>query len=117
MKQFGGKVTKELITRYEESSNWKDGKFQNLVNTTMEISFQALPKLLYKQFCENKEREPSGKLPIQAFINDQFLNSSDQAQFIWYGHSVLLMNLSGKVILIEFFRCRLSFIHKKPVRL
>jgi len=29
-KQFGGTVTKELKTQYEQSENWRNGSFQNL---------------------------------------------------------------------------------------
>ena len=63
-KQFGGKVTKKLKDRYEKSPNWKDGKFMNLEETTMDISFLNMPKLLYRQVFDKAGREPEKNLPI-----------------------------------------------------
>lgn len=101
MKQFGAKPTKEQIDRYSASSNWKGGVFQNQAETTMSISIQTLPKLLYKQFFESKCREPQTPLPVLPFSLDEFLAPSDECKMIWYGHSVGLMRLNGKTILID----------------
>ena len=37
--QFGGKHTKEDVVRYESSGHYKEGKFQNLIPTSMNMSF------------------------------------------------------------------------------
>lgn len=100
LKQFGGKLTKELEKQYAQSPNWKDGKFQNLTTTTMEFSFQSIPHLLYKQFFDKKGREPKQPLSVVPFDKEKFL-SAEKPAFIWYGHSVLLMRLAGKTILID----------------
>ncbi len=101
MKQFGGKVTKKLIERYGQSPNWDGEKFINLEETTMQINFHTLPELLYKQFFEKEGREPNRPIPIQSFDQEQFLAPSDRSKFIWYGHSVVLIRISGKTILID----------------
>ncbi|MEQ8713045.1 MAG: MBL fold metallo-hydrolase [Cyclobacteriaceae bacterium] len=101
MKQFGVKATKEQISRYAQSPNWRDGKFQNLEETTMSINFQTLPKLLYKQFCERKEREPKRLIPVVPFNKESFLAPSDKAKVIWYGHSAVLMRINNKTLLID----------------
>ncbi|MEM8894725.1 MAG: MBL fold metallo-hydrolase, partial [Bacteroidota bacterium] len=101
MKQFGSKATKALLERYAKSDNWRDGKFQNLEETTMSISFQTIPKLLYKQFCERKEREPKAPIPVVPFDKEAFLAPSDKAKFIWYGHSAVLMRINDQTILID----------------
>ena len=100
-KQFGGKVTKVLKERYSTSQNWKNGKFENLEKTVMDISFQDLPKLLYKQFFNAKGRTPKQDLSIEKFESNSFLKEEGGAQFIWYGHSVLLARIEGLTILID----------------
>ncbi len=100
-KQFGGKITKKEIERFQEINNWDGEKFLNLEPTSMDFSFQALPKFLYKQFCEKKGREPSTKIPIVPFDKQAFLAPSEKAKFIWYGHSAILMRINNKTILID----------------
>lgn len=100
-KQFGGKVTKKLKDRYEKSPNWVDGKFMNLEETTMDISFLNMPKLLYRQVFDKAGREPKKDLPILPFDKEKFLEPSDEAKFIWYGHSVALMRINGLTILMD----------------
>lgn len=100
-KQFGGKVRKEQKEQYSKSKNWKEGKFENLVETKMDFSIQDLPKMLYKQFFEAKGREPQQPLEVATFDKEAFLEPSDEPKFIWYGHSVLLMRWLDKTILID----------------
>ena len=101
MIQFGGKITKELSERYAKSPNWKNGKFENLVDTTMNINLQSIPKLLYKQFFKTKERFPKQNIPIIPFNEQSFLKKANSAKLIWYGHSVILMRINSKTILID----------------
>lgn len=100
-KQFGAKVTKELEQRYGQSPQWDGKRFVNLEETGMDISPFQIPKLLYKQFFEKGGREPGSKLPILPFDKTAFLAPSEKMKFIWYGHSVLLLRISGKTILID----------------
>jgi len=53
-KQFGGKVTKELIEEYQKSDNWYKGCFQNLEETNVDMSARKLPSILYKQLFTKK---------------------------------------------------------------
>lgn len=99
--QFGGKANATYKNTYAKSSNWKEGKFMNLEETKMEFSFRNMPELLKKQFFEREDREPKQKIPIIPFQKDSFSSASERAKFIWYGHSVVLMKLNGKTILID----------------
>lgn len=101
LKQFGGKLSPERLERYQKSPNWKDGSFQNLEHTTMGFSPKEIPGLLYKQFTGRKAREPKAALPILTLDKEAFLAPSDKAKMIWYGHSVILMRIASKTILID----------------
>lgn len=100
-KQFGGRVTKELIREYEHSENWKNGSFQNLEHTPVVGKITDLPRILYKQLSKNVSREPKQPLPLKAFDKNSFLTDSEKAKFIWYGHSAILMRMAGLNILID----------------
>ncbi len=100
MKQFGGKVTKTLKSQYEQSPNWKDGQFQNLEKTSMNMGIWDVPGLLKKQIFERAGREPEKPLEIIPFDQESFLNSTE-TNLIWYGHSVILMRINQKTILID----------------
>lgn len=99
-KQFGGKVTKELEVKYAKSPNWKDGQFQNLETTEMDISPLKIPGIIFKQLSK-KGQKPKSDLPIIPFHKEGFLAPSEKAKFIWYGHSVVLMRISGMTVLID----------------
>ncbi|PHN05215.1 MBL fold metallo-hydrolase [Flavilitoribacter nigricans] len=100
-KQFGGKPTKTLIDRYQQSDNWQDGKFQNLEFTDMDISLYKIPGIIYQQLTNRAAREPAAPLPLTNFNRPHFLSPSESARFIWYGHSALLLRLSNRTILID----------------
>ncbi|WP_268036862.1 MBL fold metallo-hydrolase [Algoriphagus sp. PAP.12] len=100
-KQFGGKITPQLLEQYEKSPNWNKGKFQNLQETTMDIGLRDYPKLIRQQLKGRAERIPKSPIPILPFQKEEFLAHSEQMKFVWYGHSVMLMRLDGKTILID----------------
>ena len=89
--QFGAKISKNEVEKFKQSPNWKKDKFENLVETTMAINLKTLPKIIYKQFFEKKNRAPKEELPIIPLDITSFLSTTNQAKFIWYGHSVILM--------------------------
>lgn len=98
--QFGGKVEKKDLLRYSLSPNWKKGKFQNLEKTSLNINPKTLPGLLKQQLKKAPERTPEKPIEIEAFDKLKF-SENDKPKFIWYGHSVLLLQLNGKNLLID----------------
>jgi len=100
-KQFGGKISNEEKTRFSSSENWNGEKFINLETTTIDIGLRKMPRLLYKQFFENKGRIPKQTLPILPFDKNAFLAPSETAKCIWYGHSVVLLRIQHQTLLID----------------
>ncbi len=101
LKQFGGKVTKALKEKYSISKHWDGAKFNNLEETTMNISFQDMPGLIRKQLRGRNDRAPKITLPIEKFDLDRFTYQSNEVKAIWYGHSALLLRIDQKNILID----------------
>lgn len=98
--QFGGKITEELEKQYEQSENWQDGKFQNLEKTEMAPEITKLPGLIYKHLTSSGQN-PEENIAILPFDKKEFLAPSDKSKIIWYGHSVVLMRINGKTLLID----------------
>lgn len=100
-KQFGGKVTKQLMEQYAQSDRWIKGKFRNLERTKLHIKASMIPRMIYKQLATKKSRSPRSPLPIIPFDREKFLEKSDKAKMIWYGHSAIMMRMVSKTILID----------------
>lgn len=98
--QFGGKVTNNLKVLYAQSSQWDGKKFNNSSETLMDINLRTLPGLLKQQFTNRKGRTPSKPLPVLP-IDTSALNDDSKPKFIWFGHSVLLLQIDGKNLLID----------------
>ncbi len=100
-KHFGGKITPQDLARYQESENWRDGKFQNLEPTDMDMGFRDIPKVLYRQVAARDGKKPQRPLPVPSFAETHFNSSEEKAQFIWYGHSVVFARVNCLNILID----------------
>lgn len=98
-RQFGGKLTKKLREHYKTSPNWQNGKFTNLVKTEGGVNFKRIPRVMYKQFKGHPNGLPKAALPILPFDKQAFLSAD--FTFVWFGHSVLLLRLHAKNILID----------------
>lgn len=99
--QFGGKITPQDRTRYQQSPHWQDGRFHNLEDTNLGISPWRIPVIIYKQLKQQPGGEPDSPLPILPFDPAGFLAPAREPKFIWYGHAVTLMRMSGQTLLID----------------
>lgn len=99
--QFGGRVSAENKKRYAESPNWKNNQFENLTETSMSFDMKKFPEFLRKQVTEGNIRKPKKTLPIKAFDKVQWQKNPEKPKFIWYGHSVLLLQIANKNFLID----------------
>ncbi|HCQ16154.1 MAG TPA: hypothetical protein DIU20_07835, partial [Cryomorphaceae bacterium] len=99
--QFGGSITKELEQQYARSPQWDGEKFVNQSETTMDVNLKTMPGLIKKQFTGRENRGPKEELPMQGFHRGSWETDTADFQFIWFGHSVGLMKLNGKNLLID----------------
>lgn len=97
--KLGGKNTDEKLLKLQNSVNFKNGKFHNLVPTPM-----AAPKFstMLKFFSKGGEKEPSRILQTEAFSKEAFESTNpDALSFTWFGHSSVLLKIENKMILID----------------
>ncbi|GAB3654236.1 MBL fold metallo-hydrolase [Echinicola sediminis] len=99
--QFGGSIRKKDLEKFKKSAHWDGKKFNNLTPTLMGFNFRDLPEVLRDNFSDKQKRTPAKKLPIQAFDPKKFQAADQTPKFIWYGHSVLLLQFNGKNLLID----------------
>ncbi|MFT7031378.1 MAG: L-ascorbate metabolism protein UlaG (beta-lactamase superfamily) [Marinoscillum sp.] len=98
--QFGGKITKELLARFEKSPQWNGKIFENQSETLMDINLKTMPGLIKDQFSGRAARQPKQNIPILP-LDTAKLNEVGQPKFVWFGHSALLLQMEGKKILID----------------
>ena len=99
--QFGGKITQAHKARYAQSKQWDGKKFVNATLTEMDMSLASLPGLLKEQFTDRYLRSPKHPIPVLPFNNEVWHSDLAKPKFVWYGHSVVLLQLDRKNILID----------------
>jgi len=99
--QFGGSFTKTNRAKNTRSKHWNGKRFENLMETDMRFEFKSVFEYFKKQFEGNEGSHPQKPLPIIDFHVNTFQVESDKPKFIWFGHSVLLLRINNKNLLID----------------
>lgn len=99
--QFGDRISDEEKKRYAKSDQWDGEKFVNKSETVMDINLSTIPGLLKSTLNGRKDRSPKGELPLLSFDREAWDADTSHFQFIWFGHSVGLMKIAGKNVLID----------------
>lgn len=99
--EFGGKHSTEDIKRYEQSGHYKDGAFQNLSNTKMDMSMKDMADVTYKFLFGKGDKTPDQEPPMQKVDSMTLAQSDDDFSFMWFGHSTFFIKMGGKNILID----------------
>ena len=99
--QFGGKHSDEDIQRYERTGNYKDGKFENLVPTAMDMPPSKMLSTLIDFIKGVPNSRPDYELPVNKVDSLEIVQWKDSTKLIWFGHSAFLLTLEGKTILLD----------------
>lgn len=99
--QFGGRIKKHHKGAYSRSKQWNGKEFENLVETSINIGPKEIPGLLKAQFTNTKVRSPENPIPIIPFDEKAWNAEPGKPKFIWYGHSVGLLKIGGKNLLVD----------------
>jgi L-ascorbate metabolism protein UlaG (beta-lactamase superfamily) len=99
--EFGGKHTAEDVSRYEASGYYKDGAFQNLVPTNMDMGGKDMMKVMYEFMFGGSKRKPEQEPPMEKLKASQLQANNNELSFVWYGHSTFFMQMDQKNILID----------------
>lgn len=97
--QFGASPTKAQRQDFEKLDNYEDGKFFNLIETSMNIKFG---KMLSQMFGSSENRSPARDIDPSRIDSTEIADYGDgPARLTWFGHSAFLLELDGKTILID----------------
>src|SRR5690606_8479227 len=100
--QFGGKQTAEQKMAYAETGHYEQGKFVNQIPSPMDIGIKDMPSLIYKQFKKDPDRQPSVKFDVQKIDSLEIEQKPNSlTRLTWFGHSTFLLEIAGKIILID----------------
>ena len=85
---------------------FKQNLFENTLKlidskTKVEINIFKKLKAVKDVFLKSKSRIPQGKIPEAKPDIDHFMKKDNQTKFIWFGHSTLLVNIDGQIILMD----------------
>lgn len=102
-KEFGGKPSKEKLAVYATATNYnlKKKQFENLIPTTMDLSFKSMIGSLMEFIKGNPNGRPSQDLPLIKIDSLQVVDNKNKTRLIWFGHSAFLLQLEGKTFLLD----------------
>ncbi len=97
---FGKAPGGERLVKLQQSSNYKNGSFQNLSATPQLAKGYSMSGVLYAHFFKKTARRtPADVIPSQK--TDLHGLPPDANVLVWFGHSSYYMQLHGKRILVD----------------
>lgn len=97
--QFGKSPKGEYLKKILDSKHYSDGKFQNLIPTSMDMGLKDGIQVMYKWITNTDGRVPKAPLPV-SFSDDKNVNN-ERVALTWFGHSAFLLKINEKKILID----------------
>ncbi len=100
--QFGGRPSSEQKERYRISLNFRDGRFQNAIETPMHNPEVPFRQAMRDYFTGGEDRVPNVLIPVQK-VNEPFLANlhPNKVNVTWLGHSSVLIQFEGLVLLTD----------------
>ena len=99
--QLGGSLTKQANLELQQSPQFRDGKFTNTNNETVDMSGGAIMAMVKEQFKTHPNTTPTDQLPVLDMDSTDLANYNGEARLFWFGHSTFLLQAQGKTIIID----------------
>ena len=97
--QLGAQIKDIKMDKIEKSKYYKNGRFINLEETEMMTGDESMLKTMRKFMQKGDNRIPESPVPTHKFDADKFIKENDGISVTWFGHSTVLLNIDGVVIL------------------
>lgn len=100
--RVGSNPKGDRLIRVEASPNYRDGAFQNLVETNMDIPWRAMAGVIWEGIVGGTESEPKDTIPTVRFDREAWERVPDTDFAIsWFGHSTVLIKMDGLTFLCD----------------
>lgn len=98
---FGGRPSKVELERMRSSPQFRDNRFVNAEPTPMVFGQKGSFWKVMKKFLRGVENGRPQKVDTAAFDREAFMQAPCDPVITWFGHSTVLVRLSGKVLLLD----------------
>jgi len=98
--QFGAEAKGERKERIKNAPNFDKGEFQNIENTPVQAEDASMWQTMREFMKNDPSRTPADTLQVVPFSAQEFSTKGDM-QFVWFGHSSILLKMSGKTIFFD----------------
>ncbi len=101
--QFGGNISKQQKLIFEKSSNYENGKFQNIEKADVNMTGENFRKMFKEYFFKkHPNTKPENNVSVQKVDSVEIANPiKNKTDLIWFGHSSFLIQMEGKNILLD----------------
>ena len=101
--RFGKFPSGARLERIRRSPNYRDGKFQNLVETDVIVkkSARSFAKTLIHIAFGKKKIALKPEKPLNMVKRDLNNLPADRDLYVWFGHSAYLLSLHGTTVLVD----------------
>lgn len=100
--RIGTNPSGERLASILASPNQKEGKFQNLVETNMDMPVGTLLGVMWEFLKGGAGREPLDTIPTVPFDREAWEAVPDSSIAVcWFGHSSLLIKMDGTTLLVD----------------
>lgn len=97
--QFGANANGDRMERIEKSPHYKEGRFQNLVETPMYGENTSMWQNIIKFINGGENREPKEIIETIEFDGKQL--AGNELSITWFGHSTVLLRMAERNLLID----------------
>ena len=97
---FGGKPSKEKLSKRFHASNYFNGRFYNTLHTSVNNSMTVTISMLVHFMKGIPNGRPQEPLPVDT-VDPLWIQTNQQANVIWFGHSALWVTIDGVKLLID----------------
>jgi L-ascorbate metabolism protein UlaG (beta-lactamase superfamily) len=97
--QFGASPQGDHLERIRTSPNYSAGRFQNLMETRMDLNLKSGLSVMKEWIFSDNARKPTNPLPVG--FGESVPDNGHNPFVTWYGHSTVMLEMEGKKILID----------------